>query len=125
MKHTNEVCFVKDKYYEIKRKRSNYWYELIDERGERHEIDTDWLQYFDWDKNIKIPRIKFEEFNLMNIKKTGFSIFSLRLNREMKNVKQEFKGIRESFVRSLIGFYSPKERYVIHFFFFMFIIKKN
>jgi hypothetical protein len=40
----------------------------------------------------------------------------------MKNVKEEFKGIRNINNRSLLGFYSLKERFSIHFLFKMWII---
>ena len=68
--------------------------------------------------------MRFEELNLLNIKKTGASLLILRLNRKMKNVKEEFSGIRESFSRCLLGMYSTKKRVVIHLAFFMWTIDK-
>ena len=70
-------------------------------------------------------KIKFIEFNLFTIKSTGFSILSVRYSVPMKNVKPEFKGIRNINNRSLFAFYSPKERFAIHVFFKMWIIKKQ
>ena len=68
--------------------------------------------------------MRFEEFNMLNIKRTGFILGVFRFNRLMKNVKPEFKGIRETFSRGLIGFYNTKERIVIHLVFFMWTIEK-
>jgi len=68
--------------------------------------------------------MKFEQFNLFLIKKNGFSFFVFKMNREMKNVKPQYKGIRETFSRSIIGCYvtpvlgNYKYRLSLHFLFY-------
>lgn len=70
-------------------------------------------------------RIEFEEMGLLNIRKTGFSFIAVRVKRNMKHVKPEFKGMKELIMRSFLGFYNTEERVRIHVAFCMWEIKKQ
>lgn len=59
------------------------------------------------------------EFYPVIIAINGFALIAIKGDHKMKNVKSEYYGIREIFVRSLFGIYFGKKFITIHFLYFM------